>query len=360
MSAASAASASSAGSASSDRALLGVVSGARHRTHEEITENAARAARVFDGFGVGAGEAVGVMLRNDFAFIEASFGAGTLGAYAVPLNWHYKGDEVTHVLADSGAKVLVVHADLLPQIEGAVPTGVHVLVVATPPEIADAYRLEPADSLVPDDALDWDAALAAAAPWTQPRRPAPGAMIYTSGTTGKPKGVRRDAPDAEAPNPNLGFFTKVGLKPGVRTVITGPMYHTAPNAFALAAAALRGLVVMQPRFEPVECLAMIERYGLDLVHMVPTMFVRFLRVPAEVRQGFDVSSLRHVVHAAAPLPARREAGNDRLARPDRRRVLRRHRERRGRRLRFRSVARPPRHRRLRAPRLRGPHLRQRW
>ncbi len=282
--------------------LLGIVSGERHRTHEQIADNTARASTVFDAAGVGSGDAVVLMLRNDFAFIEASFAAGALGAYPVPLNWHYKGDEVTHVLVDSGAKVLVVHADLLPQAAPAVPPGVQVLVVATPPEIASAYSLSPAQTEVPAGSLDWELQLSAAQPWTQPRRVAPGAMLYTSGTTGKPKGVRRDAPVENAPNPKQAFFEKVGLRPGVRSVVTGPMYHSAPNTFGLTAAALQGLVVLQPRFEPVECLEMIERYGLDLVHMVPTMFIRLLRVPESVRNGFDLSTLRHVIHGAAPCP----------------------------------------------------------
>ena len=285
-----------------NKTLTGVVSGDRHRTHEHIADNAARAATLFNEAGVQPGDAVGIMLRNDFAFIEGSFAAGSLGAYAVPINWHYKGDEVTHLLVDSGARVLVIHADLLPQASGAVPDGVTVLVVATPPEIAAAYSIDPSATTVPADARNWDEQLAMAAPWSQPRQPAPGAMIYTSGTTGKPKGVRRSAPAPTADNPNQAFFEKVGLRPGVRTVITGPMYHSAPNAFALAASGLRGLVVLQPRFEPVECLSMIERYGLDLVHMVPTMFVRFLRLPDDIRSSFDMSSLRHVVHAAAPCP----------------------------------------------------------
>ena len=71
--------------------------------------------------GVGAGDAVAIMLRNDFPFFEATFGAGRLGAHAVPINWHYMAEETGHILEDSGAKVLVIHADLLPQIEGRGP-----------------------------------------------------------------------------------------------------------------------------------------------------------------------------------------------------------------------------------------------
>lgn len=290
-----------AGTAStSDRTLQGIVSGERWRSHEEVADRSARAARVFDAAGVGAGDAVVLMLRNDFVFIEASFAAGTLGAYAVPMNWHYKGDEVAHVLTDSGAKVLVVHADLLPQTVGAVPPGVTVLVATTPPEVVQAYGIAGADAAVPSGASDWDAMLDAAEPWTEARRPSPAAMIYTSGTTGKPKGVRRLA--APKGGSNTGFYARIGMGPGVRTVITGPMYHTAPNNFGMGAAALKGLVVLQPRFDPEETLALVERYALDLVHMVPTMFVRMLRLPEETLRAFDLSSLRSVVHAAAPCP----------------------------------------------------------
>jgi long-chain acyl-CoA synthetase len=88
----------------------------------------------------------------------------------------------------------------------------------------------------------------------------------------------------------------------LRTVITGPLYHSAPNAYGLYAVRMGGLVVLQPRFDAEELLRLIEQYRITHLHMVPTMFVRLLRLPEEVKRSYDLSSLEWVVHAAAPCP----------------------------------------------------------
>ena len=130
-------------------------------------------------------------------------------------------------------------------------------------------------------------------------------MIYTSGTTGHPKGVRRApmSPDlAQAARKRIA--TVFGFLPGqaIRTVITGPMYHTAPNVYAHYAIRSQGLCVLQPRFDPEGLLALIEQHKITHLHMVPIMFVRLLRLPQAVRARYDLSSLRFVAHAAAPCP----------------------------------------------------------
>jgi long-chain acyl-CoA synthetase len=130
-------------------------------------------------------------------------------------------------------------------------------------------------------------------------------MIYTSGTTGRPKGVRRQPPGEQGAERMAAMVSTVfDIRPGggMRTVVTGPMYHSAPNAYGLWAARDGGFVVLQPRFEPQELLALIERHRISHLHMVPTMFVRLLKLPDEVRLRHDLSSLRFVVHAAAPCP----------------------------------------------------------
>ena len=118
--------------------------------------------------------------------------AGQLGIYAVPINWHFTPEEAGYILADSGAKVLVAHSDLLAQIASGVPGGVKVLVVPTPEEIAAAYNV-PAEKRHGARRASRPGTLssAAARPIPQPPKLARGSMIYTSGTTGRPKGVRR-------------------------------------------------------------------------------------------------------------------------------------------------------------------------
>jgi long-chain acyl-CoA synthetase len=278
-----------------------ILSGERVLSREQLFERAGRASTGFDSLGVGSGDAVAIMLRNDFPFFEATFAAGRLGAHAVPINWHYMGEETEHILRDSGARALVIHADLLPQIEGALPEDLTVLVVPTPKEISEAYGVDADRTRVPEGRLDWDAWLNEFPEWKEPPRESPGAMIYTSGTTGRPKGVRREPAKAE----QLALGRKIGAQlygfgPKMRAVVTGPMYHIAPNTFAIVAAALGERLVLQPRFDPEELLALIERHEITSLNLVPTMFNRLLRLPDTVRARYDLISLTNVVHNAAP------------------------------------------------------------
>src|SRR5215831_1787421 len=106
--------------------MTGVTSGDRFRSWPDILANAARAAG-FAGLGIGEDDSVALMLRNDFATFETNMTAGQLGAYAVPINWHSTAEEANYILQDCGAKTLVIHADLLPQVTAGVPAGTTVL-----------------------------------------------------------------------------------------------------------------------------------------------------------------------------------------------------------------------------------------
>jgi long-chain acyl-CoA synthetase len=131
-------------------------------------------------------------------------------------------------------------------------------------------------------------------------------MIYTSGTTGNPKGVRRDPMGEQALQSQARtVFEGFGIPPdctGINVLMTGPMYHSAPNAYGLSAARNGAAVVLQARFDAEQLLQLVEQHKITHMHMVPTMFVRLLRLPEEVRNKYDVSSLQHVVHGAAPCP----------------------------------------------------------
>lgn len=275
----------------------------RFVAHPALRERAARAARGYAELGVGAGDRVALLLRNDLPFLEASFGAAALGAIPVPINWHWKADEVGYLLSDCGARALVVHDDLWPGVADALPPALPVIAVETSTALASAYGLEPGAGRSPADAPRWEDWLAGLRPWDQPPERAPHSMIYTSGTTGRPKGVIRRPQPEEAAAATQEMLERVfRLMPGQRTLIPAPMYHTAPNVVALAAAARELEVVVMPRFDPEEFLALVQAHGITTVQMVPTMFVRLLALPEEVRARYDLSSLEWVVHAAAPCP----------------------------------------------------------
>jgi long-chain acyl-CoA synthetase len=242
-------------------------------------------------------------MRNDIAFVEAALAAQTLGAYAVPINWHFKAEEVAFILADCGASVLIGHADLLAPIAAHIPSHITLIAAATPPEVADAYGLSPASAGALPRAHDYEAWLGRQAPYGGEMLMPQLTMFYTSGTTGHPKGVRRPAP---TPRQMLAIERMrrdvLGIAPGIRSVVPGPLYHSAPNAFAMRAARVGEVMVLLPRFDPVALLELIERERLDTMFMVPTMFIRLLKLPEEVRRRCDLSSLRFVIHAAAPCP----------------------------------------------------------
>ena len=281
----------------------GIVSGSRRRSFDEVEKRVLLIAGGLQGLGVSEGDCVCILMRNDIAFLEASYAVMLLGAYAVPVNWHFKPEEVDYILKDTGTRVLIGHADLLNALGEVIPGDMTLLSVPTPQEIEEAYRIDPSRRGLPCGAEDLEPWMNRQKPYDGPKLPQPQSMIYTSGTTGQPKGVRREAPTpAQAAGAEAMRARVYGLKPGVRALLPGPLYHSAPNVFALRAGRLGGAVFLMPRFDAEELLRLVQEEAIDTIFMVPTMFVRLLKLPAAIREKYDVSALRHIVHAAAPCP----------------------------------------------------------
>ncbi len=281
----------------------GLVSGERRLSRAELEERAARAAEGLRKLGVARGDSVALFLRNDFAFFEASLAAQKLGAYAVPINWHFKAEEIEYILNDCGARVFVVHADLWPQAAAALGPHVRVFCAPTPPEIAEAYHCAPENCAVPAGVEKWNEWVAAHSPASDLPPPSTESMIYTSGTTGHPKAVRRNqATGAQLEKVAYIRSTVYGFTPDMVAGVPGPLYHSAPNSFGLRASQTGKGVVLLPRFDPEAMLQAIEEHAISHMFMVPTMFVRLLKLPAEIRAKYDLSSLRYIIHAAAPCP----------------------------------------------------------
>jgi len=167
-----------------------------------------------------------------------------------------------------------------------------------------SYKIDPDHLARPEFARDFEGWLAEQPRYDGPPVPQPMNMIYTSGTTGHPKGVRRAAPTSQQSAAMERMRAMIyGLKPGARALLPGPLYHSAPNSFGIRSGRLGGVLVLMPRFEPEEFLRLIEAERIDTIFMVPTMFIRLMKLPEVVRSRYDMSSLRHVIHAAAPCPA---------------------------------------------------------
>jgi long-chain acyl-CoA synthetase len=281
-----------------------IISGERQISYPDIHGRIARATAGFKTLGLRDGAPIAMMLRNDFALFEVSGAASALGGPVVPINWHLKAEEVGYILADSGADILVCHADLLPQIRDGLPKQLRLFVVTTPPEIAAAFAITPELAQVPQGLTDWDSWRDMHAPSREPpKRSSP--MFYTSGTTGMPKGVRRQPmrPEQLAASERVGGIA-YGVKPNEDQIVlmNGPMYHSAPSSYGMLAFRSGCKIVLEPRFDPEDLLQLIARHRITHMHMVPTMFVRLLRLPDDIKQRYDLSSLRFVVHGAAPCP----------------------------------------------------------
>ncbi len=288
---------------------MGVVwVGDRALQASELQRRAEQAAAGFETLGVKAGDGVALYLRNDFPFFEASTATAMLGAYPVAVNWHYTPDEADYLFRDSGAKVLVIHADLLGPVRQVIPEHVTVLVVAVSEEIRQAYGLSPEDVETPSGAIDWDTWRDGFPPRVGPVAVMPSAIIYTSGTTGRPKGVKRPTPTpsqseaiARMLAQSYGFADCMDHPETIVTAVVGPIYHSAPNAHASFAFRIGANIAVMPRFDAEGLLALIEKRRITHLNMVPIMFNRLLKLPETVRSRYDLSSLRFVAHAAAPV-----------------------------------------------------------
>lgn len=243
--------------------------------------------------GMETGDAFAVVLPNGPAFLTAYLAASQAGFYLVPVNHHLLGPEIAWIVADSGAKVLIAHerygdAARAAAEEAELPPA-HRYAVGGPVASFRPYR-ELTDGL--PDAPPGDRTLG----WV---------MNYTSGTTGRPRGIRRPLPGKPPEEAHLGGFLGIfGIKPfdGNVHLVCSPLYHTAVLQFAGAALHIGHPLVVMDTWAPEEMLRLIDTHKCTHTHMVPTQFHRLLALPEEVRARYDVSSLRHALHGAAPCP----------------------------------------------------------
>lgn len=275
--------------------------GAQTRSLAEVKARAARLASGLRMMGLAHGDRYAIVMRNQLEYLEISLAGAAAGAVPVPVNWHWTGSDLRHILHDSASKIAFVNTDLVPAVEANLPDGMRIVEVATPELTASTYGLGalPLTGRYPTlrDLLEMNRSIEA--PATEP----PMAVIYTSGTTGTAKGILRD-PVAPAHQSLLteSIAKFMVLRPGGRTLEPAPLYHTAPNVHALFAVRLDMDLHIMPKFDPEEFLRIVQDERIEHAVMVPTMFVRLLKLPESVRRAYDVSSLRSIAHASAHCP----------------------------------------------------------
>ncbi|MET9413586.1 acyl-CoA synthetase [Streptomyces klenkii] len=242
--------------------------------------------------GLRAGDAFATVLPNGAELLTAHLAATQAGLYLVPVNHHLVGPEIAWIVADCEAKALIAHERFAAAATAAADEAA--LPAARRYAVGDITGFRPYADL-----LDGH-------PDSPPAdRTAGWVMNYTSGTTGRPRGIRRPLTGRPPEEGHLGGFLGIfGIRPfdGNTHLVCSPLYHTAVLQFAAAALHIGHRLVVMDKWAPEEMLRLIETHRCTHTHMVPTQFQRLLALPEHVRARYDVSSMRHAVHGAAPCP----------------------------------------------------------
>jgi long-chain acyl-CoA synthetase len=260
----------------------------------ELERRANRLAHYWRAAGLRQGDTVSAILENNEHVHTVMWAARRSGLYYALINTHLTAAEAAYIVDNSGAKSVIGSRAMRAVCEALgqyLPNGL--------PELL----------LIADDDLDGWARYPECVVG-QPSTPIPeeseGDLLqYSSGTTGRPKGIRRELaglPPAEAPNMLMPLLNAVGITGESVYLSPAPLYHTAPSFWSMSVQSLGGVTVVMEKFDPEGAVETIARYGITHGQFVPAMFVRMLKLPESVRNSYDVSSLKRVVHAAAPCP----------------------------------------------------------
>jgi len=261
-------------------------------TYKQLDDEANRLSHLFRAAGLNPGDHVAFCLENHPRFLAVAWGAHYAGLYYTAMSSRLTLDEATYIINDCGARAFITSAykaDVAAELADRMPDVTTRLMLDAVIDGFESY----------DDAVD-----------RFPSNPLPDAvggrdMLYSSGTTGRPKGVKPSAPvgPVDAPTSVTGLAQLLfGYDQDTVYLSPAPLYHAAPLRFTMAVHQVGGTAVIMEHFDPAEALALIERYRVTASQWVPTMFIRMLKLPPEVRAQYDVSSLEAVVHAAAPCP----------------------------------------------------------
>ncbi|MET1037961.1 MAG: AMP-binding protein [Aeromicrobium sp.] len=263
-------------------------------TYQQLADRSAQLAHhLHDVCGLRRGDHIAVISANELPMVEVYWAAIRSGLYVTAVNWHLTPAEAAYIVDDCEAKVLVASATVRDTVDTSAQAYPRV-----------EHRLVFGGDL--DGFDDYEQALAAqptTAPDDQPRGQD---MLYSSGTTGRPKGIKpalRDGQVDEILDQYTESFAPLyGFDADTVYLCPAPLYHAAPLRYCGIVTTLGGTVVLMDRFDPEEALRLIEQYRVTHSQWVPTMFVRMLKLPEEIRARYDVSSLRVAIHAAAPCP----------------------------------------------------------
>jgi long-chain acyl-CoA synthetase len=264
-------------------------------TYAEFDARTNRLAHLLRAQGLRRLDHYAVFMENNSRYLESCGAGERSGLYYTCVNSFLTPDELAYILTNSESKVLITSREKRE-------------VAAQALKVCPAIKL----CLVVDGGdrggglyADFEAAVGAH-PATPIADEALGtAMLYSSGTTGRPKGILRPLPEnpPSKPLPLFDFLTRLWrYREGMTYLSPAPLYHSAPQAAVALTIRHGGTAIIMERFDPEAYLALVEKYKVTHSQLVPTMFSRMLKLPAEARARHDLSSLQIAIHAAAPCP----------------------------------------------------------
>ncbi|MGV9744340.1 acyl-CoA synthetase [Rhodococcus zopfii] len=262
-------------------------------TYAQLDERSARLAQALRDRGIDEGDQIAILMENNRAYLEVTWAAQRSGLYYTAINKHLRPGEVQYILDDCGAVALVTSEAMADIVADLDVSRIAVRISVS----GDVDRFE-----------RYADVLAASEPMPEDQAHEGREMLYSSGTTGRPKGVRKPlvaAPFGDPAAPPVLIAKGLEMRGALDDAVylsPAPLYHGSPLVFSMSWQRLGATVVVMESFDAELCLNLIERYGVTDAQFVPAMFVRLLRLPAEVRRRYDLSSLREVIHGAAPCP----------------------------------------------------------
>ncbi len=266
-------------------------------TYRQLDERSMQVAQMLHAAGLRPRDHIAIMLDNDPRYFEIYWGAQRAGLYITPINWHLTADEGGYIIEDCGASALFMAASLAPVAAqmGSRLDGLS-LRVAVGGDVGNEVQ----------GFVDYDERLARFPAEPLADEIEGSFMFYSSGTTGRPKGILGQVQEVPFGEGVGALVTLIQMMYGITSdtiyLCPAPLYHAAPLGWSTAVQRLGGTVVVIEKFDPLGCLATIERQRISHAQFVPTHFIRMLKLPEADRQRFDHSSLQMVVHAAAPCP----------------------------------------------------------
>ena len=263
-------------------------------TYRELDEAANRLAQLLYERGLREGDHISIFAENNRRYFEVYWAAMTSGLYFTAINRYLSPEEAAYLVNDSGSTVLItteVMANTASQLAELIGGCPHRLMIDGTIDGFEPY--EDAVAAMPSEPLA--------------RQPKGEVMLYSSGTTGQPKGILRPLTgltidDASLSGIGMLEHHLLGMDENSVYLSPAPLYHSAPLIWSAGVHELGGTLVIMDRFDAERFLAYVEQYSVTDTQMVPTMFIRLLKLPEEVRSRYDVSSLKMAVHAAAPCP----------------------------------------------------------